>query len=392
MTDLDIDQLRRDTPGVANRVHLNHAGASLPTARTLEAVVAHLRLEADIGGYEAADLREPELSSVRASITRLLGARPGEVALTTSDTTAWAKAFWGFVHGGGLGPGDTVVVDRVVYNSHHFAVLQAARRLGLTVEVAPCGPDGTLDLEALEQLLRRPPALLTLTHVPTHSGVISPVAAAGRLANDAGVPFFLDACQSVGQIDLDVATIGCDVLTGTGRKWLRGPRGTGFLWVRRELIERFDPPGIDTAAAQWTAPDRVELFDDARRFEEFEQPYAALLGLGAAVDQLLDLGVDRVGRRIAGLADDLRRRLDDSPGVRTTDGTGPRSGIVTFTHERIAAAELAERAAAAGINVGVSRAPMALLDLPNRGLEEVVRASPHVVTTADELDRLVELL
>lgn len=392
MNQLDIGSLRAATPGVGHRVHLDNAGAALVTRRTLDRVVDHLRLEAEIGGYEAAAARVDELAAVRSSIAALLGGRPDEVAVTTGDTAAWAKAFWGFVHGGGVRAGDTVVVDRVVYNSHHFAVLQAARRMELTVEVVGPGADGTLDLMALERVLEQTPALLTLTHVPTHSGAVAPVGEAGRLANAAGVPFFLDACQSVGQLPVDVGEIGCDVLTATGRKWLRGPRGTGLLWVRRGLVDRFDPPGIDTAAAEWTEPDRVELHPDARRFEEFEQPHAAVLGLGAAVDQLLELGIDAVSSRVTELAAHLRRTLEATPGVRTTDGVGPASGIVTFVHDDLRPAEVVDRAGSVGINVGRSRAPMAMLDLPVRGLDEVVRVSPHVYSTAAELDRFVELL
>lgn len=392
MSGLDVDTLRADTPGVAHCVHLDNAGAALPTRRTLDTVVDHLHLEAEIGGYEAAALRSNELGAVRSSIASLLGGGTDEIAITTGDTAAWAKAFWGFVHGGGIRRGDTVVVDRVVYNSHHFAMLQAARHLELTIEVLGTLPDGGLDLAALDRSLDHSPALLTLTHVPTHSGKVAPVAEAGRRANDAGVPFFLDACQSVGQLPVDVSHIGCDVLTATGRKWLRGPRGTGLLWVRRELIAAFDPPGIDTAAAEWIEPDRVQLFDDARRFEEFEQPYAAVLGLGAAVDQLLEVGIDAVSARIADVASHLRELLEATPRVRTTDGDGTTSGIVTFVHDDLRSDQVVDRARAEGINVGVSSAPMARLDLPARGLAGVVRVSPHVYSTTAELDRFVALL
>lgn len=392
MSALDIEALRAATPGVQQRVHLNNAGAALPTTRTLDAVIDHLRLEAHVGGYEAADVRHAALRAVRGSIARLIGGAPTEVAVTSGDTAAWAKAFWGFVHGGGLAAGDRVVLDHVVYNSHHFALLQAARQLALDLEVIGAGPEGTLDLDDLERALRAPTALLTLTHVPTHSGVVAPVIEAGALASAAGVPYFLDACQSVGQLRVDVGEIGCDVLTATGRKWLRGPRGTGFLWVRGERIGQFDPPGIDTSSAEWIRPERVELHPDARRFEEFEQPHAAVLGLGAAVDQLLELGVGAVSARIAELATQLRRQLDTVPGVRTTDGDGPTSGIVTFVHDSMGADQVVGRAASVGINVGASRAPMAMLDLPARGLDEVVRVSPHVYSTPDELERFVDLL
>lgn len=389
---LDVAALRAETPGCSQRAHLNNAGAALPTRRTLATVIDHLRREAEIGGYEAAAERADDLVSARASLATLLGARPDEIALTTSDTSAWTKAFWGFVLAGGLEPSRRILVDHAVYNSHHFAVLQAVRHLGAHVEVIPCGPDGTLDTTLLAAALERPAALVSLTHVPTSSGLVNPAVEVGAITRDARVPFFLDACQSIGQLPVDVRSIGCDVATGTGRKWLRGPRGTGLLFVAADFAERLDPPGIDATAASWTEPYDYELGPVARRADEFEGPIAAQLGLGAAVDQLLALGVDTVAHRIGALADRLRTRLDEVPGVRTGDGDGPRSGIVTFTVEGRSAVQVQAAAAAAGINVSVSRPEDARLDLGVRGLDAVVRASPHVYTTVDELERLVELI
>lgn len=389
---LDVAALRAATPGCARVTHLNNAGAALPTQRTLDAVVAHLQLEAELGGYEAATLAADQLAAVRTSAARLLGAADGSIALTTSDTTAWTKAFWGFVLGGGLEGSRRIVVDHAVYNSHHLAILQAVRHLGARVEVVPAGTDGTLDLDGLADAVRHPAALVSVTHVPTSSGLVNPVVEAGRLTAAAGVPYFLDACQSVGQLPVDVGVIGCQVATVTGRKWLRGPRGTGLLYVEPAFAERLDPPGIDTTSAEWTADDDYVLASGAGRAEEFERPIAALMGLGAAIDQLLELGIDAVAARIAELAEDLRRRLDLLDDVRTLDGSGPRSGIVTFGVRGVDADELAATAAAAGINVSVSRAGQARHDLGARGLDTVVRASPHAYNTVDELRRLVEVV
>jgi selenocysteine lyase/cysteine desulfurase len=389
---MQVAALRAATPGTARVAHLNNAGAALPTQRTLDTVVAHLQLEAELGGYEAASLAEQQLGAVRDSAARLLGAPGGSIALTTSDTTAWTKAFWGFVLGGGLEGSRRIVVDHAVYNSHHLAVLQAVRHLGAQVDVVPAGADGTLDLDALAAALRTPAALVSVTHVPTSSGLVNPVRDAGRLAAAADVPYFLDACQSVGQLPVDVGAIGCQVATVTGRKWLRGPRGTGLLYVQPGFSERLDPPGVDASSAEWTPDDDYLLARGAERAEEFERPIAALLGLGAAIDQVLELGIDAVAARITELADELRRRLDLLDDVRTLDGTGPRSGIVTFAVQGVDADDLAAAAGAAGVNVSVSRASQARHDLGARGIETVVRASPHVYNTVDELDRLVEIV
>lgn len=388
----DVAALRAATPGCAHVAHLNNAGAALPTQRTLDTVVEHLRLEATIGGYEAANARAEQFDAVRSSAATLLGTRPEQIALTTSDTSAWTKAFWGFVMTGGLEPTRRIVVDHAVYNSHHLAVLQAVRHLGATVQVVPAGSDGTLDLDAMAAALAGPAALVSITHVPTSSGFVNPAAAVGALALEAGVPYFLDACQAVGQLPVDVASIGCQVLTATGRKWLRGPRGTGLLYVGEDFAARLDPPGIDSTSAAWTEQDDYVVADGAARAQEFEQPIAGLLGLGSAIDQLLELGVDAVSSAIVERAATLRRRLEDVHGVRTLDGTGPRSGIVTFVVEGRDADELAAAALAARVNVSVSRAAHARHDLGVRGLDTVVRASPHVYTSDDDLDRLIEVV
>lgn len=390
---LDVDALRAATPGCAQRVHLNNAGAALMSQRTLDVVVAHLRREADIGGYEAADEVSGRLDATRAAAAELIGARPDEVALTGSDTDAWTKAFWGFVLAGGFDRHRRVVVDLGVYNSHHLAILQAASRWALEVVVLPAGTDGPIDLGALERALEDTPGLLTITHVPTHSGTVAPAASIGRLASAAGVPYFLDACQSAGQLQLDVTEVGCQVATMTGRKWLRAPRGTGVLYVQRDALDRFDPPGIDASSAAWSVEgDDYQLAPGAARFEEFECSIAARLGLGNAIEELLALGPARVEQRIAQLAAHLRSRLVERAGVRCTDMGDELSGIVTFVVDGTSADDVAARVGRAGINVSVSRAENSRVEFSARGLDTVVRASPHVYNTVDELDRLVDAL
>lgn len=393
-TPLDVEALRQQTPGCAHRIHLNNAGAALPTRATVDAVVAHLELEARIGGYEAAAERTDDLHACRRSMARLLGAAPAEIALTTSDTAAWTKAFWGFVLAGGLEQRRRIVVDRAVYNSHHLAVLQAARHLGIEVEVIGPGADGSvIDLAALDAALGPSVALVTVTHVPTHSGAVAPVHEVGELARRAKVPYFVDACQSVGQLPVDVGAIGCDVATMTGRKWLRAPRGTGALFVRADFLGRIDPPGIDASSASWSPRgDDYTLADDAARLEEFEVGVAARLGLGVALAELGSLGIDAVQARIAALAQHLRVLIDAEPGLHGEDPDGPRSGIVTFRVDGRRADDVAAELAREGINVSVSRAENSRLDFDARGLDTVVRAAPHVYNTTDELDRLVAAL
>ncbi len=388
---IDVDAERAQTPGCTRVVHLNNAGAALPTAATVDTMVEHLRLESERGGYEAAGSVADRLSALRSSAARLIGAEDGDVVVTGSDTQAWAKALWGFALGGGVGRGQRLLADRISYDSHYLGLLQVAELTGATVEVVPSTARGELDLEALSAALDRGGvALASVTHIGTHRGLINPVEEAGAACRRAGVPFFLDACQSIGQLPVDVQRIGCDVATATGRKWLRGPRGTGLLFVRSAFAERLRPPGIGWSGALWEDADHYRLRPGAERFSEFEVPVAAHLGLGVAIDHVLALGIDAIAERVGVLGEQLRGDLAAIEGVEIHDGGTRRSGIVTFTSVHAPPAAIATAARAAGINVSVSEAPWARLDMSAPNPVSVARASPHYYNTESELGRLVE--
>jgi selenocysteine lyase/cysteine desulfurase len=389
---IDVDAERAATPGCAHVTHLNNAGAGLPSRSTLEAMIEYLRFEADRGGYEAAVAVAAPREAVRASAATLLHCATDEVVVTGSDTQAWTKAIWGLFIGGGVRRGQRMLVDRMAYDSHYLGLLQIAELSGATIEVVPSLGDGSLDLGALPGLVDDRVALVALTHVGTHRGLVNPVAEAGAVCRRAGVPYFLDACQSVGQLPVDVAAIGCDVATATGRKWLRGPRGTGLLFVRSDFVDRLSPPGLGWSAAPWEDADHYRLRPGADRFVEFEVPVAAHLALGVAIDHTLALGVDAIAERVGALAEQLRSDLVAVPGVAVHDGGSRRCGIVTFTVGGQAPAEVAAQATAAGINLSVSDAPWARLDMVAPHPTTAVRASPHYYNTAEELARLVELV
>jgi selenocysteine lyase/cysteine desulfurase len=384
---IDIDRVRHDTPATASLIHFNNAGSSLPPRPVTTAVIEHIELEETIGGYEAAGVRQKTLELVPVHAARLLNCDPNEVAVTTSDTDSFSRAFWGYLLGGALRRDDVVLVDRITYTSHYLALLQAVRHAGIRLRVVPSDPAGAIDLEALDRMLAAGAALVTATHVGTHRGLVNPAADIGRLARAARVPFFLDACQSVGQMPVDVATIGCDVLTVTGRKFLRAPRGTGLLYMRREIAQLCDPPGIDGGvSAKWVDDTTYCLAEGARRFESFESSIASRIGLGVALEYALEIGLEAIAERVGALADDLRRRLESLPGVHVHDGGHHRSAIVTFTIDGQEPMAIQEQLVARHINCSVSRAPSARLDQDARGLPEVVRLSPHYYNTEDEID------
>ena len=389
---IDVDRARADTPGCELVVHLNHAGTSLVPRPVLDAQVEWLQAEALTGGYELAADRDAELQASYDEVAALIGAQGDEIALVENATFAWHQAFWSLP----LRAGDRILTCTVEYASSYLSYLQAERRRGVSIVVIPDDEDGQLSLPALAELLddgRAPVGLVAVTHVPTNGGLVNPVAGVGALCREAGVPFLLDACQSVGQMPVDVDDIACDLLSTTGRKFLRAPRGTGFLYVRRSLLERLDQDGaepafLDLLGADWVAPDDYVLRTDARRFENWESNLAAVAGLRAAVAYARSWGLDAIADRVRTMAEALRGRLAEVPGVRVHDLGRHRSGIVTFTVDGVAADEVQARLRSQGINVSVSGPSSTRLDAERRRLPPLVRASVHYITTDSELDRL----
>jgi len=266
--------------------------------------------------------------------------------------------------------------------------LHRARR-GVRVEVVPGDATGQLDVSALRRRLDSRVRLIAMTHMPTNGGLVQPAQAVGEVAREAGVFFLLDATQTVGQMPLDVRRLGCHALAGTSRKYLRGPRGVGFLWVAREWIERLEPPLMEGHAAEWVEPDRYVIRPDAKRFEVWESNVGARLGFGAAIAYAQALGLDRIWARVQTLAETLRARLAAVSGVAVRDLGAVRGGIVSFTVGDVEAARVKAALRAARINVTVSPARGTLMDMRARGLREVVRASVHYYNTDEEIDRLV---
>lgn len=388
----DVERARRDTPGVRRVAHLNNAGAALPPAQVTEAVIAHLRQEAECGGYEAAAAAAEQIEATYAAIARLIGCEVAEVAVVENATRAWDMAFYAMP----FKPGERILTARAEYASNVIAFLQVAARTGAVVEVVDDDEHGQLSVTDLRRRIEArgdgEVKLIAMTHVPTQGGLVNPAEEVGVVAREAGVPFLLDACQSVGQLSINVGRIGCDALSATGRKFLRGPRGTGFLYVRRSLLDRLEPPFLDVHAATWTAPDRYEIRQDARRFENWETNYAGKVGLGVAIDYALSWGISAIEARVTALADGLRERLQALDGVHVHDQGQRRCGIVTFTVDGVPAQDVQRRLAERGVNTSVSLVDSARLDLPRRGLPDLVRASVHYYNIDDELDRLIDTL
>lgn len=385
---IDIERIRTDTPAVSRLAYLHNAGAALMPLTVVAAMKQHIDLESEIGGYAAADRESDRLDAVYSSVAQLLNASPDEIALMENATVAWQMAFYALP----FRAGDRILTAEAEYAANYVAFLQVAKRTGAVIDIVPSDTSGELDVEALARMIDDRVKLIAITWVPTNGGLVNPAAAIGRIARTRGIPYLLDACQAVGQMQVDVEAIGCDMLSATGRKFLRGPRGTGFLYVRRPLLQRLEPPMIDHFAAPWVSRDHYQLRDDARRFETWENNYAARLGLGAAVDYALAIGLGPIEQRGRLLAGRLRNGLGAIRGITIRDLGRAPGAIVSFTMQGCEADAIVRSAAAAGITIGASDPSSTRIDAEVRALPMVVRASPHYYNTEAEIDRLIALL
>ncbi|MEV0777455.1 N-methyl-L-tryptophan oxidase [Streptomyces sp. NPDC050428] len=385
---LDVASLRAATPGMRHARHLNAAGAALPSLATLSAVTEHLRLESLLGGYEAAEALSARTEEVYGAAARLLGAGPEDIALVESASVAWQRALGALR----LRAGDRVLATSSTYVSSALHLLELRESHGIVLEVLPADASGQVDLGALETALRRPAALVTVAHVPTSSGLVEPVAEVGALAARAGVPMLLDATQSLGQLPVSVDELRCGVVVATGRKFLRGPRGTGLLYVGPELRDRSRPAAPDVRGAQWSAAHRYELVAGAQRYETWEASHALRLGLGTAVQETLDLGVERIRDHVTALAGRTRAGLSGVPGIRVVDPPAAASGIVTFLREGEDPRETVRELRATGCRLTTVPASHGQWDLGRRGLARVARASFHVYNSEDDVDALIAFL
>jgi len=382
ISDNHLARLRADTASCQNVVHFNNAGASLMPDPVFHAVTDHLKLERQIGGYEAAEKAGDVLQSMYAEFAGLLRVQPAEIAFIENATRAWDMAFYALP----LKEGDRVITHATEYASSYLAFLHLANKRGIKIDVAPSDATGQIDVAALDALVQPTTKVINLVHVPTQGGLVNPAEEVGQFARRHGLIYLLDACQSVGQIDVDVSSIGCHVLSGTGRKFLRGPRGTGFLYVSNEVLETMDPPFIDMRAATWTSESTFRLAEGARRFENWESYVAGRVGLTAAVRYARQIGLPAIEERVSELAGYLRESLAEIDGITIRDMGVRKCGIVAFETRHESPTSLAQRLSSENVNISVTKSESAQLDFANRNIKELARASVHYFNTKSEID------
>jgi len=386
----EIARWRADTPGSERVIHLNNAGAALQPAAVRDAVLRHLELEQEIGGYEAAEARVDALRDAYATVGRLIGASGRNLAMQQNSTVAFAQAFAAF----DLRRGDLILTSRGDYASNQIMYLALSRRVGVEVARAPDAPEGGIDPQAVRELIRRRrPTLVALSWIPTNSGLVQPAESIGEICREADIPYILDACQAVGQIPVDVGRLHCDYLAAAARKFMRGPRGVGFLYVSDRALEAGAYPlTVDMHGADWTDPETFALKPDARRFEQWEISHALVLGAGAAAGYALEVGIGKARERSWALAASVRERLAEMDGIRVLDRGPSLCAIATAELGGRNAEQVKLALRARGINTSSPLREDAVIDMDEKRAASAIRFSPHYYNTADEIDRALAAL
>ena len=381
----DIERARRETRGCEERIHFNNAGASLPPIPVADALYDYLREEEEQGGYEVMARRAAELDHFYTAAAQLLNCSAEEIAFSDSATRAWNAAFYAF----DFQPGDRILASSAEYGSNMVALLHQARRLGVEISWVPDDVSGQIDINALENQIDLRVKLICLTQIPSGGGLVNPAAEVGKVAKAAGIPYLLDACQALGQMPIDVDQLGCDLLCGTGRKFLRGPRGTGLLYVRKTLLEQLEPSQLNHHAAQLLSVNNYQLRMDAKRFECWERSYASQFALGVAIDYALAWGLEAISERVRFLATTLRQKLASFDGVTVADQGNEKCAIVTFSSSQLPADQLQQQLALRQINTSTVPFSANPVSSEKRHHPALLRSSLHYYNTVEEIERFV---
>ena len=361
---IDIDQVRRDIPSAGRLIHFNNAGASLMPQPVYDEVINYLRSEQQIGGYETANLLQHRTDNFYLQAARLVGCETGEIAFSESATRAWQMFFYSMA----FKSGDKVITTQLDYGSNFVGFIQQRNRHGIEVTVIDSGENGDIDLDAMEKAIDDRTKLISVGHIPTGNGVVQLVEKVGQLARAAGVPFLLDACQSVGQVQVGVKKIGCTAASVTGRKYIRGPRGSGFLYVDRQYLDRFEPFCVEQYGVSLQDRDHYVLHDSAKRFEHVEVGYANRVGLGRALQYINEIGIAEIEASVIHMGKTCREVFSNLPQVTLHDQGSRQGGIVTFSVNGVSPNEVRSYLNRHGVNIWVSTGPGSLVDFQERGI------------------------
>ena len=384
---IDIEKIRAETPGIEFSTHLLACGSSLMPNNVVDAITQHTQLEALMGGYEAEAKKADELNNIYDIVAKHIGANSYEIALMENSTVAWSHAFYALP----LNSGSKILTSEAEYAANYVAFLQRAKRDNLIIDIVPSDESGTLDINALESMVDEEVGLIAISWIPTNGGLVNPAEKVGQIAKKYNIPYLLDACQAAGQMSIDVEKIGCDFLAATGRKFLRGPRGTGFLYIKDKWLSIIEPVMIDHFGAPWVSKNTYELRKDARRFETWENSYALRIGLGEAITYAEEIGIDLIHERVQLLARLNRKLLSEVKNVQVRDIGTEQCGIISFSiEEEKDPKKIVDQMSEAGFTIGLVDPESTLIDSEKRNLPTLLRMAPHYYNTEEEIEKAVK--
>ena len=384
---IDVEKIRAETPGIEFSTHLLACGSSLMPKKVVDAITQHTQLEALMGGYEAEAKKADELDTIYDIVAEHIGANSHEIALMENSTVAWSHAFYALP----LNSGSKILTSEAEYAANYVAFLQRAKRDNLIIDIIPSDESGTLDINALESMVDEEVGLIAISWIPTNGGLVNPAEKVGQIAKKYNIPYLLDACQAAGQMSIDVEKIGCDFLAATGRKFLRGPRGTGFLYIKDKWLSIIEPIMIDHFGAPWVSKNTYELRKDARRFETWENSYALRIGLGEAITYAEEIGIDLIHERVQLLARLNRKLLSEVKNVQVRDIGTEQCGIISFSiEEEKDPKKIVNQMSEAGFTIGSVDPESTLIDSEKRNLPTLLRMAPHYYNTEEEIEKAVK--
>ncbi|MDO6435706.1 aminotransferase class V-fold PLP-dependent enzyme [Flavitalea sp. BT771] len=385
---MNISEIRKETPGCDFITHLNNAGAALMPRIVADAIRNYISEEEKYGGYETADKKSAEIEQFYDYASSLLHCKSHNIAFTTNATDSYNKALSSIP----FKQNDIILTTTNDYPSNIIAFLSLQKRFGVRVILIRNTDTGEIDLEDLESKLKKhSPRLLSITHVPTSSGLVQPVERIGDVVKKHDCIYLLDACQSLGQMDINAASTGADFISGTFRKFLRGPRGAGLLYVSDKVLDKgLEPLFPDLHGADWVDTNHYKTRMGAKRFEYWEMAYALMMGSSQSLAYLFSLGIHNIEQRNKMLLHKLRTGLADIPSVKLLDRGQHRCSIVTFQLKGLPEHSAKQYFRDKGINVYTTPKSAAIIDFGEKGIDWAVRVSPHYYNTESEIDTLLE--
>ncbi|MBA5777328.1 aminotransferase class V-fold PLP-dependent enzyme [Stappia sp. F7233] len=385
---MSTNTMRQGIPHVDDFIHLNNAAGSLADQRVHDAIKAHLELEARSGSTEAMNAVSSKLEQLYSAVAAFVGGTADQMLVADSHTNAWQRPFLAV----DLKPGDVVLVGSSEWGGNLSMIHHTCRRTGASYKVVPDDASGRMDLRTFESALKdKRVKLVCTTWVAATSGQVNPVEEIGELMRQTEALHFVDGAQAIGQFPVDIRNLNCDLLTVSARKFVRGPRGTGFAWISKRFLNEYKPLGVDQFAAPWEN-DAPHLRGDARRFETGESNYAARLGLLSALELILTRDISADFTVIKELAAQARARLSSTEGITVLEGNEGSCGLVTFLADGVAPAKIAADLRQSRINISAPTTRYGPLYMAARGWNAINRLSPHAFNTADEIDKACDAI